>query len=179
MTAGAVLAGGASRRMGRDKALLEVEGVAMVVRVARALSLVDCRPVMVVGGDRVELEALGLDTVPDRWPGEGPLGGIITALATSGTSTMVVACDLPWLEAGALTSILTAPPPFDVAVARTDRLEPLCACWTPTALPVLADRFAAGERAVHRVLDDLSVHVVDVDPSALRNVNEPGDLPAV
>jgi molybdopterin-guanine dinucleotide biosynthesis protein A len=175
--AGAVLAGGASRRMGRDKALIEIDGLAMAQRVAGALCGAGCDPVSVVGGDPAALEALGLVVRADRWPGEGPLGAVITAIS-SADPTMVVACDLPWLDAATVTSVAgAAGPSIDVAVARTDRLQPLCACWMPSALPALERRFLAGERAVHRVLADLSVRVVDVDPAVLRNVNTPRDLP--
>jgi molybdopterin-guanine dinucleotide biosynthesis protein A len=185
--AGAVLAGGASRRMGRDKALIEIDGVAMVARVAGALSGAGCGPVTVVGGDRAALEALGLVAHADRWPGEGPLGAVITALSSSAVPTMVVACDLPWLDSATVASVAGAAlaaagdsdPPIDVAVTRTDRLQPLCACWMPSALPVLERRFHAGERAVHRAIDDLAVRVVQVESAALRNVNTPRDLPPV
>jgi molybdopterin-guanine dinucleotide biosynthesis protein A len=163
--------------MGRDKALVEIDGMAMVRRVADTLGGAGCRPVTVVGGDPAALEALGLQVRPDRWPGEGPLGAIVTALAGATTPTVVVACDLPWLDAATVRALVEAIGSADVVVARTDRLEPLCACWSPSALPVLERRFGAGERAVHRVLDDLTVTAVDVDPSALRNVNAPGDLP--
>jgi molybdopterin-guanine dinucleotide biosynthesis protein A len=167
--------------MGRDKAFVEVDGIPMVQRVASALHLAGCRPIAVVGGDRAALEALDLDVVPDGWPGEGPLGAVVTALRWSGGATAVVACDLPWLGAATVGSVIAATTgdaaPCDVAVARTDRVEPLCACWLPTALPVLARRFEAGERAVHAVLDQLTVTYVDVDRGALHNVNAPRDLP--
>ena len=77
---GAVLCGGRSRRMGRDKALVEVDGRPMAVRVAEALAAAGAADVVAVGGDAGRLRAHGLTTVPDRWPGAGPLGGILTAL---------------------------------------------------------------------------------------------------
>ncbi len=81
---GAVLAG-ASRRMGPgiDKALVEVGGVAMARRVADALRAGGAEPVVAVGGDRSALGRIGLDGVDDRHPGEGPLGGVCTALAAA------------------------------------------------------------------------------------------------
>jgi molybdopterin-guanine dinucleotide biosynthesis protein A len=82
---GAVLTGGSSRRMGTDKALLEVDGVAMAVRVARALDAAGATEVMCIGGDAPALAALGLIVVTDRHPGDGPLGAVITALADADT----------------------------------------------------------------------------------------------
>ena len=77
--AGAVLVGGASRRMGRPKALIEVDGAPMVVRVATALGAAGCTPVRLIGATRCRRTS-GITLVEDRWPGEGPLGGVITAL---------------------------------------------------------------------------------------------------
>jgi molybdopterin-guanine dinucleotide biosynthesis protein A len=176
---GAILAGGASRRMGRDKALLEVGGIAMARRVADALTDAGCASVYAVGGDTVGLGAIGVRVVADRWPGEGPLGGILTALDVATAPTLVVACDLPWLTASTLQAVIAAAvasPDADVVAASTDRLEPLCALWLPRARDALHDAFDAGERAVHRAMDGLRVATCRVDAAAVRNVNAPGDL---
>lgn len=77
---GVVLAGGASRRMGADKALIEINGMAMAARATLALQSAGLDEVIVVGGDADRLSDLGLTVVPDLYPGRGPLGGIITAL---------------------------------------------------------------------------------------------------
>jgi molybdopterin-guanine dinucleotide biosynthesis protein A len=177
--AGAVLAGGASRRMGRDKALLEVRGVAMARLVADALADAGCEPVVAIGGDERALAALGLRVVADRWPGEGPLGAILTALEDASVPTLVVACDLPWMNASVLESVIAvaaASPDADVVAATTDRLEPLCALWFPRARPALIRAFEAGERAVHRAMTGVHVAACSVDARALRNVNTPTDL---
>src|SRR5690606_29827571 len=77
---GAVLTGGARRRMGRDKALIEIDGRAMAVIVAATLVEAGCEPVVAVGGDAEQLTGLGLAFVPDVEPGAGPLGGVVGAL---------------------------------------------------------------------------------------------------
>ena len=90
------LAGGASSRMGRDKALLELGGVPLIVRTARLVEAVVGSATVV--GDTAAIRALGLRTVADDWPGAGPLGGIATALRVSSAPwSLVVACDLPYL----------------------------------------------------------------------------------
>ena len=82
--------------MGTDKALLEVDGRALAVIVADALRTSGADRVVAVGGDLDGLSALGLDAVPDLHAGEGPLGGILTALdATTEDVVVVLACDLP------------------------------------------------------------------------------------
>ena len=75
-----VLAGGLSRRMGTDKALVEIDGTPMVLRAADALRASGLTEVIVVGGCRRRLGELGLRVVADLYPGQGPLGGVITAL---------------------------------------------------------------------------------------------------
>ena len=82
---GVVLAGGASRRMGRDKSLIPIDGVPMAVRVVTALQDGGCRPVRVIGGDTAALIALGLAAEPDAYPGEGPLGAIAAVLDRKST----------------------------------------------------------------------------------------------
>jgi len=180
--AGAVLTGGASRRMGRDKALLEVGGVAMARRVADVIEACGCRPVVAVGGDASGLAAAGVVSITDRWPGEGPLGGILTAVGWASarpvTCVLVVATDLAWLDAATVDALIAhqGRTDVDVVAARSDRLEPLCALWWPSAVATLAGRFAGGERAVHRAITALRCHEVTVAPRALTNVNMPGDL---
>ena len=151
--AGAVLVGGASRRMGRPKALIEVGGSPMVVRVAAALGAGGCAPVRLVGGATLP-DDVGYPVVGDRWPGEGPLGGVITALIDAGGDVVVAACDLPDLDADTVRAIRDAPgaDEADAVVATTDRLEPALARWNHRALEQLTAIFATGERALHAAL---------------------------
>ena len=117
---------------------------------------------------------------PDDHPGDGPLGGILTALRRASSPVVVVAaCDLPWLDGDSVAAVVAAlAVGIDVAVARTDRLEPLLAAWrVAEAAPVAATAFVAGERAVHRVLARLRLAEVPVATASVRNVNHPGDLP--
>jgi molybdopterin-guanine dinucleotide biosynthesis protein A len=180
---GVVLTGGASRRMGRTKALIAVDGVALATRVAAAMEAVGCAPVCALGGDPVELAPLELAVIPDRWPGEGPLAGIIGALDLAVShgleDVMVLACDLPDIGPGQLQRLVDAAdrsPSADVIVATTDRFESGCAIWRTSALGVLLEQFHGGERAVHRVFADLDVVEVALPAAALRNINAPGDL---
>jgi molybdenum cofactor guanylyltransferase len=179
---GAVLCGGRSTRMGRDKAFVEIDGVPMARRVADALAEAGCSPVVAIGGDAVGLATLGLAAVPDGWPGEGPVGGVRTALGAfpDAAAIVVVACDTPWLEGKVLSSlvqVLAEDAAAQVAVAHTDRMEPLCAAWRPTALTELAAAMESGERRLHAVVGALAVRHVSVAHSALRNVNAPTDVP--
>lgn len=184
MASGAILTGGESRRMGRDKATLPVDGVPMAVRIARAVRGV-LDPVVAVGRPEADLAAGGLDVLADRHPGEGPLGGILTAFAWSPTPiVVVVACDLVDLDgatAKALVEALAADPALAIAAAAREPgdAQPLCAAWRiASAAPVLTAAFVAGERAVRRAWAGLPRAAVAVAPESVRNVNTPAEVPS-
>lgn len=170
--------------MGRTKALVEIDGVPMAVRVADALREAGCLSVVAIGGNADEIAALGLAVVPDTDPGGGPLAGVITALEAFTEHELsdwvcVAACDLPGLDAATVLLLAAAAqdhPEADVVVARTDRLEPGCALWRLEAASSVRAVYDGGVRAVHGVLDVLAVVAVDVDSEALRNINTPDDL---
>ena len=93
---GFILAGGESSRMGRDKALLELNGVTLTAQTARLVESVAGRSAII--GDSVRLEGLSLRVIEDDFPGAGPLGGIATALRASEAEwNLIVACDMPYL----------------------------------------------------------------------------------
>ena len=177
---GAVLAGGASRRMGTDKALLAVDGAPLVLRAVAALTTAGAAPIVVVGGDADGLGALGLATVADRWPGEGPLGGIITALRSLPTDRCaVLSCDLTDASPIAVTSVLGALGDADVAVPVVEgRDQWLHAVWHRRALPLLEAAFDRGVRAPRHAVDGLRVaRLLDGDPCWFHDADRPDDLP--
>lgn len=161
---GAVLTGGASTRMGSDKASLEVAGVPMADRVAAALRAAGADPVLRIGPE----------------VGGGPLAAIAEALRGSPREVVVVlACDLPWAdETGIRTVVAALGSSAAAAPGNGGRLEPLHAAWRRSvALPAVDAALAAGERAVHPVLRSLGVvEVPGLDARALHNVNTPADL---
>lgn len=180
---GYVLCGGASRRMGRDKALLAVDGVAMARRVADALTAAGAGRVRAVGGDADGLRSLGLDQVPDRWPGEGPLGGVITALDQPGSAPVaaVLACDLLHPDPRAIAALVAeqARRRCDVVVPVVDgRHQWLHAVWHRRVQPILADLFRAGERSVAgAALAVRMATVADLGRDAVADADRPEDLP--
>ena len=179
---GVVLTGGASRRMGVDKALIEVGGVALAVRVTQAGGSAGCAPVWCQGGDRPALARLGLTVRPDRTPGEGPLAAIVDAyaglaeLAPDATGMVVAACDLPDLAPGPIRGL--------VAARRSDRPAALATAgsahlvsWWPIGLrDAVFAHCAAGMRSYREALAVLDATLVDVAPETIRNVNRPSDL---
>lgn len=177
---GAVLAGGASSRMGRDKALIEIDGVAMVTMAVDALREAGAADVWVVGGDRAAIEALGHRWVPDLHPGEGPLGGVVTALTEATAEVVaVLACDHVAAAAPAVRTVVGALGDGDVAVPVVDgRSQTLHAAWRRSALERLDTVFAAGGRSVRDGLAVLDVvQILDGDPCWFADADTPADLP--
>lgn len=180
---GAVLTGGSSRRMGQDKALLEVGGRPLAVAAASALASAGASDVVCVGGALDALTAQGLTAIPDRYPGEGPLGGLITALDHAGEDVvMVLSCDLPGSSAEAVTTTvraLEAAPWAELAVpVHDDRRHWLHAAYRRATLAHWEAAFAAGERSLHRPAGYLiAVEVAGLAAAWLDDADEPGDLP--
>ena len=166
--------------MGRDKALVEVGGRALARIAADALTDAGAEEVFVVGGDRPALEALGLRVVPDGWPAEGPLGGIVTALEHAALDVVVVlACDLPWITAPPLRELVAALAGHDAALpVMAGRDQPLIAAWhRPTALGLLREGFRSGERSISRASTALGVaRVTFSDARWARDADTPDGL---
>jgi molybdopterin-guanine dinucleotide biosynthesis protein A len=182
--AGFVLAGGSSRRMGRDKALVEVDGRPLVLHACTTLRAAGASRVTVVGGDAAAFHGLGLATLADEHRGEGPLGAIVTALGTrvDGGVAAVLSCDLVDPSPANVTALLAQiGPGIDVVVAsRRGRPQWLHAAWSVDALGELKRIFAQGERSIGRAAQGLMVEVVEVpDPDRLQDADTPADLSSI
>ena len=177
---GAVLAGGASRRMGTDKAFVEIDDLTLLQRVAAALCDAGAASVVVVGGDASRVTDLGMAYVADTWPSQGPLGGIITALrSTSAETVAVLSCDLTRPCAAAVNALRDDLGRADVSVPVSEgQAEWLHAVWRRSALDALERSFAAGVRAPRHAVDELLVSwFTDGDPAWFHDADYPHDLP--
>lgn len=158
-----VLAGGSSRRMGSDKAVLEVDGVRLVDVVASAMAGIADR--VVVASGRRSLGCGDEVADPDGWT--GPLGGIVAALrATAGDHLGVVPVDAPGTDPRLLRRLATlcADHGRAAAVATSDgHLQALHAVVTRRAAAAVEARVAAGERSPRQLWAWLDALVVDVD----------------
>ena len=175
---GAVLTGGRSSRMGRDKATLVVDGAPLASRGLAALRDAGAVEVLAVGGDAGALAAMGFEVVDDHHPGAGPLGGVLTALAAASHDPVVVlACDLPDVAGTAVTAVLDALADADAVVPTAGgHPQPLLAVYRRRCRWRLASAYAAGERSIIGALGALAVARPVVDPAWCRGVDTPSDL---
>jgi molybdenum cofactor guanylyltransferase len=187
---GVVLTGGQSRRFGSPKALVRVEGEAMALRVATALHDARCPTVIAVGSIGGLAEIWTVDTAPwrgeivdDLWPGEGPLSGVLSAMARYHGDIITAACDLAWLDGpsvGSLLQVATAEaydahPPQAVFGVRQGQMVPVI-WWSQHSRSVIDAAFRAGERSLYGVLKLLNVRTVEFSANAARSVTTPADL---
>lgn len=187
---GAILAGGQSTRMGRDKAAIVLrDGRRMMDAVGEALRQA-CGEFVIVGGtfaasNENEPSANSIARLPDLRAGLGPMGGIEALLASNLAKEYIVSpCDLPLLTADALRPLLQHrdTPATVMRFAGGPQFEPLPARLSMAALPVVRRLLDEGHRSVWRLMQALPAAVVDVDDQhalALRNVNTPEDLSTI
>lgn len=174
----AILIGGDSSRMGADKATFEVDGIAMANRVAQAATDAGAQEILLVGGTQAKAKKLTGTWKKDLYPGEGPLGGVITAVKSAHNDAVVVlSCDMPFITGSVISSLVGGLQDAQATVGRTDRLNWLCAAWSKSeCLSTLQSVWKREEKAVHRAAVLLDVAEIPVPAMAVRNINEPADL---
>lgn len=184
---GVILAGGKSRRMGADKAFLEVGREAMIQRVAAELGQIFAE-VLIAGGSGEAGRRLGLRVIPDLVEGGGPLGGIYAALSGAAhEKCLVAACDMPFVTGGLAQFMVRRAEGWDVAVPRHGiHLQPLFAVYSKGCLGAIGQTLRAGRYKVIDFYPLVRVNYVneedlrtlaDIDV-AFFNVNTPRDLDA-
>lgn len=184
-TFGLVLAGGRSRRMGRDKALIEHEGMSLLERAFRLVDAVtDGARVSVRVDQAADPERRRFPQVVDRYADIGPLAGILSALQTEPAADwLVVACDLPNLDRATLEHLLAeAPPDAPLTAYRStfDGLpEPLCALYRSGSEALIEPWLAEGVICPRKILIRSGAVLLELPASdALANLNTPEDLAA-
>lgn len=165
--------------MGRDKALLPFRGGVLVEAVARAVQQAAGNAALV--GAAGQYGDLGYPVIPDIYPGEGPLGGILTALRnTTADWNLVVACDMPGIAAEFLGGLLEAAERSGadalVPSGPSGLTEPLCAVYHRRSREALQEAFGRGVRKVMAACGEIRVARFAVTEVALfHNVNTPED----
>lgn len=186
---GAILAGGASRRMGHEKSRVEFQSVPMIQRVADALGscLSRVRVVIRPGSE----PPIDLPCIEDGHEVRAPIVGVLAALrCCESSAVLVVACDLPEIDPRVVLALLSLVPVEGVAdvVAPLGPRghEPLLAVYRPSLIPEIERRIQAGEYSLQHLLREVNtlgipeadLRQIDPELRSLRNINYPEDVVA-
>lgn len=183
-SAGIILAGGESNRMGRNKALLEVNGEPMIMTAYRRMNEIFDEVLLVTNTPDI-YSFIPCRTIADIYPGIGPLAGIHAALsACTSARAFVTACDMPGLNPHLIRELCGMPRGVDVVIPETPGgLEPLHAVYDKSCLPKMEEMLRAGERRILSFFELAQIRLVPrgriaaLDPGyiSFRNINTPED----
>jgi FdhD protein len=179
----AILAGGASSRMGTNKALLKVDGEPIITRSYRILARL-FHEVIIVTNTPEDYAFLPCRKVPDIHPELGSIGGLHSAIVHgSNERTFAAACDMPCLNAELIRHLCSASTTDDAVVPlNCDNLrEPLHAVYARSILPAMQTAIDTGDRSILHLLDKVETRIINQEtvggiPGGLesfRNVNTP------
>lgn len=181
----AILAGGKSSRMGTDKSFVLFEGRPMIEIVREQVAGLGSELILITNKPDA-YAGLGLPMFGDVYPDHGSLGGIFTAVSyASHPYTLVVACDMPWLNRSLLDHMISLRQTADVVVPRWEKYpEPLHAIYSKACLAPIEANLKAQRLKIAGFFDQVTVHFVEretiarFDPygRSFANVNTPQDL---
>ncbi len=183
-----ILAGGKNLRLGRNKALEIIGGKRLIERAIERLKPLTNQVLIVTSQEQVDLPVAGrAEILVDLYPGKGPLGGIYTGLRASRSShSIVVACDMPFLNTELLRYMVELFGDFDAVVPRLEagRMEPLHAIYSKSCLDNMKKRLERNQLGVDSFLSTVRVSYVEraecqrLDPQLLSffNINYQSDL---
>ncbi len=178
-----ILAGGQSRRMGRDKLLLPLAGESLLERALRRWEEGGFR-VLVSVAELEKYPFLGARRVPDTFPGAGPMAGLLAGLEKAGEGVFLTAADMPFSDPKAAREMIARCGSASACVLRDSdgRWEPLFGYYRPEAADLARQLLERGERRMQALLEGLTVCCLQPeelgqhwDARTLLNVNRPGD----
>ena len=186
---GVILAGGESRRLGRNKALERIGDQTLIERVVGCIAPVSAEVIVVVASPP-KAAALPLPAevrvVSDRYPGCGSLGGIFTGLSASREPwILLVACDMPFLDPRLMRRLMAMRRGVDAVVpCLSGRPEPLHALYSKTCLEPMERMLQGGllkiaplfEMVRVRYVDERTIDRIDPHHRSFFNVNSPADV---
>ncbi len=167
-----ILTGGESKRMGADKAHVQLAGRTLIERVlATVMPLFD--DVMISGRDNT-VEIDGTRFVKDRHAGRGPVIGICASMQEARHPYLfAIACDMPFVTSGLIEALVSSPDGYDVVVPMCGgRPEPLCALYSKACLKALAERVENGERGLVSFIENTpELKVRRISEQELRKID--------
>lgn len=199
---GVILAGGKSRRMGQNKALLQLGDSPLIAHVIRRMHLVTDE-ILLITNTPTEYAHLGLPMYSDRVPDAGALGGIYTGLTqASYDAVLCVACDSPFLQPKLLSYLVSVLGEYDAVMPYTYSsnkdikvtnpshsdnqvtLQTLCAAYSKRCLPIIELMLQASELRVHALQEQANILTLapeiwktyDSEGHSFFNINTPADF---
>ncbi|GAI20867.1 unnamed protein product [marine sediment metagenome] len=168
-----IMAGGDSRRMGMDKSVLAINGKPMVEIIAEQLRT-SFSQTLISANDAEKFAFLGLQIVPDRIQGQGPLMGIASALEASANEVnFVVACDIPHIDLAYVRKMLSRAKGADIVIPRSrdKEYEPLFAVYHKSALEAINKVLRTGGRKISDVFTRCKVRYIELKADSFANLN--------
>jgi molybdopterin-guanine dinucleotide biosynthesis protein A len=176
-----IMLGGQSTRMGRDKALVELDGETLLARALDKWRDFGPLQLSVGGAERAALARSGVPAVVDVYPLRGPLGGLHAGLIACRTELLLLtAVDSPFVTCELAEGLLSGLGGADACVyALNGRPQPLFGLYRTTCLPAVQALLEAGENKMRLLLEQVdTVYLPIDDPAPFRNLNTPEELAA-
>src|SRR6266542_4169529 len=180
-----ILAGGNSRRMGTDKALIVLQGRPLIGTIVDRVRLLTDE-IWISANDQFKYRFLGLPVIEDVYPGQGPLAGLHSGMRHTGRPlVLLLACDLPRVGEPLLRNLVANLGDSDAVIPRTadGRFHPLCGLYRKTCLPAIEKNLLSGVNKMTGIFDEGSLQVRLLGPEEgmfqtgdLCNLNSPEDL---
>jgi molybdenum cofactor guanylyltransferase len=181
---GIILAGGKSNRMGKDKGFIKYAGKYLIeypLEICRSI----CDEILISTGNR-EYERFGYPLIKDEYAGIGPIGGIYSALKrASNHQTILLPCDTPLLKKEMFELLLRNTNDADLVVPYTGEsvMEPLCACYSKSLLPLMKNQIEIKDYKLHNLIEKARSKKIKIDdsygfyfPGLFVNMNHSDDL---
>jgi molybdenum cofactor guanylyltransferase len=159
---GVILAGGKSRRMGRDKAFLPFGKGMLIERVIEVIQQV-ADDVILITNTPEQYQRFGLPMFADVIPETGSLGGIYTGLMHTKTAySLCLACDMPFVKPAFLRFLCETAAEADVVIPRnTEDFQPLCAVYSQVCREAIRQRIEAGQLKITGFFEQVRVRVIE------------------
>ncbi len=169
-----ILAGGKSCRMGQDKSILPINGKPIIEHIFEQI-----RPcfeqVLISSNDREKFAFLGVDVIPDKIPGQGPLMGILSSLeASTHDLNFVVACDVPTINHAFIRKMIRAVDGYDgvIPVTKDSKYEPLFGIYRKSMIDPVREIVNAGGRKIDEVFSVCKIKYIEIaDAEWYKNLN--------
>jgi molybdopterin-guanine dinucleotide biosynthesis protein A len=186
---GIVLTGGKSKRLNRDKAFVKLEGISIIKRVISSLSNIVNELIIVTNEEKKDVYSsfgTNIKVVTDIFPERAALGGLYTGLSYSNNNySIVVACDMPFLNSSLLQYMVNLSPGYDAVIPRIGNyLEPLHAVYSKKCVTTAENLINQNDLSIRKLIGFLRVRYVlkkeimiyDPEIESFFNINNNFDL---